>query len=286
MKSVCIKLSSLKTTKYLLEKLNNLKFNDTYFSCKKFRIYYNIIIHFKGNNINLFLVQLSKLLSAFIIDLFEENITKSLIKSEYFYFDNLEQQQILNITMQDLYDSEEAINSDSNRIKIINDKLYEYLNYNHSIILKGFIKFRIRNYLEALLEQIDKSVNKYIIEKEYTEFISLLRLYVNSEKSSCSEVHLIYHNYKPLLLDENKNIININEDALNVKYLSDITFSSNDYTLNTLLNIIPNKINVHLIDEKIDEFINTLKLVFEERVIFCSNCPICDIYKKSPSINS
>ena len=267
MKSICIKMTNQNITKHLLEQLNEFKLDDVYFSCKKFKIYYNIIIHFKGKNEKLFFEETSKILAKFIIDLFEENITKSLIKSEYFYFDNLEQQQILNITMQDLYDSEEAINSDDNRIKIINDKLYEYLNYNHSIILKGFIKFRIRNYLEALLEQIDKSVNKYIIEKEYTEFISLLRLYVNSEKSSCSEVHLIYHNYKPLLLDENKNIININEDALNVKYLSDITFSSNDYTLNTLLNIIPNKINVHLIDEKIDEFINTLKLVFEERVI-------------------
>ena len=108
-----------------------------------------------------------------------------------------------------IFNSEELLYSESNRLKMIIDSLYEYLKTNHSVVLKGFITFRIRDYLESLLEQIDKSVSKYIIEKEYFEFISLLKLYVNSEKSSCNEVHLIYRNLNPLLLDENKNIINI-----------------------------------------------------------------------------
>ena len=284
MKSICIKLTSKKTTKYLLEQLNKLEIDNIYFSCKKFKFYYNVIIHFKGKNIDFFLKTLSQTLSFTIIDLYEKNIIDNLIKSEYFYFENSERKKIANITYEDLYNIEEALYSSSARFDFLYKTIYNYLETNHSIVFKGFITFRLKKYFEYLLEQIDKSVNKYIVEREYAEFISLLKLYINSENSSCKEVHIIYNNSKPILLDEYKNIINTKDNILNGKYLSDITFSSNDCALNTLLNLVPQKIYIHLIDENIDEFINTLKLIFEDRVIFCKNCSICEIYKKSHAI--
>ena len=284
MKSVCIKFINKETAKYLLEQLNNFEIDNIYFSYRKFKTYHNVIIHFKGNNIDYFIKELSQTLSLIIIDLYEKNIIDNLIKSEYFYFENLERKKIANITFEDLYDTEEAIYSATERFNILYETLYNYLLSNRSLIFKGFITFRIKKYFESLLEQIDKSVSKFIVEKEYTEFISLLRMYINSEKSLCNEVHLIYYNFKPILLDESKDIINIEEDVLNRKYLSDITFSNNDYTLNTLLNLIPKKINIHLIDENIDEFINTIKLIFEDRVTFCNDCSICKAYKKNHAV--
>lgn len=286
MKSICIKVNNEKTTEYLLESLYNLNFNGIYFSCKKFKIYQNVIIHFKGKNEKIFLREVSNLLTSLIIDLYEKNIIKNLIKSEYFYFDSNEQLQISNIVFEDLYDKSEAIITQKNRFKIISDSFYRYLCSHHSIFLKGFATFRIKKYFDAILSQIDKSVNKFIVQKEYSEFISLLKMYVNSEVSSINVVHLIYHNYKSILLDESKNVINIETDIFDAKYLSDITFSSNDYALNTLLNIIPKKIYIHIIDNKIDEFINTIKLIFEDRVEFCSDCAICKLYRKSHAIQN
>ena len=284
MKSICIKMTNQNITKHLLEQLNEFKLDDVYFSCKKFKIYYNIIIHFKGKNENLFFEETSKILAKFIIDLFEEKIIQNLIKSEYFYFDTNEQKQIANITFEDLYNNEESVYSFDRRYNLIYNSCLEYLLSNNSLVLKGFITFRLKNYLETILEQVDKSVNKFIVQKEYTEFISLLRMYVNSEESNCSLIHLIYRNYKPILLDENKNLIKIDDNISNLKYLSDISFSTNDFALNTLLNIIPKKIYIHLIDSNKDEFINTIKLIFENRAIFCTDCSICKIYKKSHAV--
>ena len=284
MKSICIKMTNQNITKHLLEQLNEFKLDDVYFSCKKFKIYYNIIIHFKGKNEKLFFEETSKILAKFIIDLFEEKIIQNLIKSEYFYFDTNEQKQIANITFEDLYNNEESVYSFDKRYNLIYNSCLEYLISNNSLVLKGFITFRLKNYLETILEQVDKSVNKFIVQKEYTEFISLLRMYVNSEESNCSLIHLIYRNYKPILLDENKNVIKIDDNISNLKYLSDISFSTNDFALNTLLNIIPKKIYIHLIDSNKDEFINTIKLIFENRAIFCTDCSICKIYKKSHAV--
>ena len=284
MKSICIKMTNQNITKHLLEQLNEFKLDDVYFSCKKFKIYYNIIIHFKGKNEKLFFEETSKILATFIIDLFEEKIIQNLIKSEYFYFDTNEQKQIANITFEDLYNNEESVYSFDKRYNLIYNSCLEYLLSNNSLVLKGFITFRLKNYLETILEQVDKSVNKFIVQKEYTEFISLLRMYVNSEETNCSLIHLIYRNYKPILLDENKNLIKIDDNISNLKYLSDISFSTNDFALNTLLNIIPKKIYIHLIDSNKDEFINTIKLIFENRAIFCTDCSICKIYKKSHAV--
>ena len=118
-----------------------------------------------------------------------------------------------------------------------------------------------------------------MIEKEYFEFVSLLKMYINSQNCNCEIVHLIYNNENSMLLDENKKVINVADDIFKAKYLSDITFSSNDYALNSLLTLLPKKIYIHLIDNVVDEFIHTLGLIFEDRIEICTDCNICKIYK-------
>ena len=128
------------------------------------------------------------------------------------------------------------------------------------------------------------AVNKFVIDREYSEFIDLLKCYINSKSYEVSCVHLIYQNKESILLDEFKSLIELDENILNSKYLSDITFSSNDYTLNALLTLLPKKIYIHIIDDIQDEFINTLKLIFDDRIFICNDCNICKIYKQKSDV--
>lgn len=74
--------------------------------------------------------------------------------------------------------------------------------------------------------------------------------------------------------------INVDKNALNAKYLSDVSFSNNDYILNTLLNLLPQKIYLHLVSPFNNlDFINTLQLIFEDRIELCHDCNICNLYK-------
>ncbi len=286
MKSLCIKTNNSDLIKYLLNNLDSIELDDICFCCKKFKHYKNVIIHYSGNNNELFINKISSILSLLVIDELEPYLLERIIKANYFYFDFNERKQILELcfemTGNDFYDTfDKKLNS-------LFNSFYEFLLKNKSIVLHGFINFRIKNYLEILDNVVNEAVNSYIIEKEYLEFISLLRLYINSQKSGCELVHIIYNNEESILLDENKEIISVSKDALNTKYLSDISFSSNDYTLNSLLTLLPKKIYIHLIDCYIDEFITTLKAIFEEKVTICTDCDICRLYssssKKNPNI--
>ena len=283
MKSLCIKTNNSDLIKYLLNNLDSIELDDICFCCKKFKHYKNVIIHYSGNDNELFINKISSVLSLLVIDELEPYLLERIIKANYFYFDFNERKQILELcfemTGNDFYDTfDKKLNS-------LFNSFYEFLLKNKSIVLHGFINFRIKNYLEILDNVVNEAVNSYIIEKEYLEFISLLKLYINSQKSGCELVHIVYNNEESIVLDENKEIISVSKDALNTKYLSDISFSSNDYTLNSLLTLLPKKIYIHLIDCYIDEFITTLKAIFEEKVTICTDCDICRLYSSSSKKN-
>ena len=273
MKSFCIKTNNREIIDYLLNKFDKIDFANISYIDRKFKIYMNFIVHYTGEEIENFYKILCNIITETILEFYEINIIRRILSFNYFYFDEIERRKIGEICIESLKN-----NKLKNRNKTIYSKVKKYVEKNKSMILDGFVTFRIKEYIEKIDELVDEGVNKYIIEKEYAEFISLLKMYVNSKDSETEEIHLIYTNGESILLDKNKDIITISNNNFNAKYLSDITFSSNDFALNALLSLLPKKINIHLITKK-DEFIDTLCLIFENRVYMCTDCNICRTYK-------
>lgn len=272
MKSFCFKTNNTQILNYLLNRIQEIDFENLIYSQNQFKIYKNITIHYMGNNNNKFYDFLTELIGEVVIEFYEEKILKQLINYNYFYFDEYEKNKILENCMQ-------LIEPEMYNTKLLDNKnIKEYVKENKAMILDGFVYFRLRAYLEYLDEVVDSGVNQFVIEKEYREFISLLRVYVESKVPEYNLLHLIYINGESILLDEKRNIVSVSENIYNAKYLSDISFSSNDFALNTLLCLLPRRIEIHLIDDE-DEFINTLKLIFEGRVTICKDCDICKTYK-------
>lgn len=205
-----------------------------------------------------------------IIQFYQEKIIRRIINFNYFYFDEFER-NIIYENCKELYNKEEAQ-------EILFLEIKKFLKEKRNIVLDGIVNFRIGNYIKFLDNIVDMAINKYIIEKEYKEFISLLKLYINTTEYKTDIIHIIYVHGESILLDKDKNIIQIDGNIANTKYLSDISFSSNDIALNTLLSLLPQRIELHIIDKE-DEFINTLKQIFENKVTTCLGCNICKTYK-------
>lgn len=280
MKSICIKTNNENLLDYLLNELDYIEVKPVAISKNQFKNYKNIIIHYSGNDNKKFVHEVSCILSCLVIDELEESFLKMILLKNYFYFNSTEMKHILELCYGIFSDDFNTYFDKKHNLLI--DSFENYLITNKSIILTGFINFRIKNYMTILEDVVDEAVNSFVVEKEYLEFISLLKMYVNSQNSNCDVVHLIYNKNNSTLLDEDKNQINVSDDIFKAKYLSDISFSSNDYALNTLLTLVPKKIHIHLIDNCIDEFIHTISLIFENRVEICTDCSICKIYKNNP----
>lgn len=280
MKSICVKTNNENLLNYLLNELDYIEIKPVIISTNKFKNYNNIIIHYRGNESKKFIHEVSCILSCLVIDELEEAFIKKIILKNYFYFDFNERKHIVEMCF-DIFADDFNLYFDKKYNCLIN-AFETYLTTNKSIVLDGFLNFRIKDYISILEEVVDEAVNNFVIEKEYLEFISLLKIYVNSQNSTCDVVHLVYNNENSILLDKDKNVIDVSDDVFKAKYLSDISFSSNDYALNSLLTIVPKKIYIHLLDNCIDEFIHTLSLIFENRIEICTDCDICKIYKNNP----
>lgn len=277
MKSLCIKTNHSQSINYLLKKIENSRLNDTYISINKFKHFNNIIIHYLGTEYTKFYSCISNLITKSIIHCCERDLIYSNINLNYFYFNSYEKKSIVENTISLLSDEEIA----HIRYDYINNEVFEIIKSKHSFYFQAFINFHLNNYINFLNSQIDIAVNKFLIDKEYLEFVNLLRLYIKSESndSRIEHLNLIYKNKSSIITDDNKKIISCNDNIKKAKYISDISFSSNDYALNTLLNLVPKKITLHLVDGYVDEFINTLKLIFQDRITVCADCDICNMYR-------
>lgn len=276
MKSFCIKTNNEDILDYLLSRTKEIDFEDLTYSKNEFKIHQNVIIHYQGNDEESFSYFLSDLITEVILEFYEEKLIYQILNYNYFYFDEYERLQICDNCIDMVENEEEAI--ENKRKEIIQKALLLYIQEHKSMILEGFVNFRLKEYISYLDNTIDNAVNQFIIEKEYNEFINLLKIYIDSKIPECEILHLIYINGESILLDSEKNIVSVSENIYNAKYLSDISFSSNDFALNTLLSLLPAKIEMHVIGIE-DEFIDTIKQIFEGRVSVCKDCNICRTYR-------
>ncbi len=281
MKSICIKTNNSKIIDYLLEDLENLSLSDVYVSNTSFKVYNNIIIHYKGKDLVFFINCISSILANTIIVFYEQKLISNIIENEFFYFSNSEKETIKSLA---LSTNTSSTSNYCYNFNCIFNALFDYFSENKSLILNGFVSFRIKDYINSLEKLVSCCVNKFIINREYQELIDIIKLYINTRSSTSKEffeVHLIYiNNKKTLLVDSFKNLISTTTKGFTEKIVSDISFSNNNENIfNTLIDISPNKLTIHLVNSEVDDFINTLKLIFEEKITFCTDCNICEIYK-------
>ena len=272
--SICIKDNNKDLQDFLINEINKSEIDNILYSKHSFKTYDNVIIHFRGDNFEAFYDFLSKAIAKSIEIFYEPKKVKRLIQFEYFYFDRNDKKIIFD-------EYKILINKISNYEKEFKfNKIYiplkDYLKDNKSIVLEGFLNFRLREYVAYLRDLLQESVNQFIIDKEYIEFVNLLKDYVDSKIPNKDIVNLVYVNNEAILLSENGSIIAL--DEFDSKYLSDISFSNNDYVLNTLVGLLPRQIILHLSSPK-DNFIKTIELIFGDKVKTCKGCELCSAYE-------
>jgi len=225
-------------------------------------------------------------ISNYIVDILELKIVERILHTNYYFLKSEEKKFIIE-QLNECFDNE--INDRSidvpykvNRKAKILYKLIDFLDENTAINIEGFVNFRLRNYLEDLYEIIDRVIEEYVMEKEYREFIKLLKYFVNIQESKIELINIVvdkrgkYH-----FFDEENKLINDEYIRGLIADLVDSNLNNDDMLVSTLITIAPKKIVFHFVGNvKNTEIIETIKNIFDEKVYICNKCKICNMNKE------
>ncbi|SHK27311.1 putative sporulation protein YtxC [Caminicella sporogenes DSM 14501] len=236
--------------------------------------------------INFFKHYAAIVIADYIIDVLELEMAKKILKNNYCFLKPVERKIIieeLNKSLEnEFYDGNVYVPYKVNRKAKILYELLEFLSIEEIINVNGFVKFRLQNYIEDLSRVLEKVVEKYMKEKEYKEFIKLLRYFVNIQEPKMDVINIVvdkagrYHFY-------DKNLKAIRDSSINdlTDDLKDNNLNGDDLLISSLINIAPRKIIIHYISNiKNNEIIETIKNIFDDRLHICNNCRICNLNKE------
>ena len=224
--------------------------------------------------------QLAEIISDVILEHWEDVLLRDIIRENYYYFGDEEKKLIFNYSLRHINrEDREARNtlywlSRKNRI---NQKIIDFLNYNNRIIVDGFIRFRLQEYLAELRDATEKAVDEFLMEREYREFIQLLQYFVEIQEPRLELVHLHISESGGFKLFDDK-MQPIRNEQMEEFFLDMLENELNyeDLLISALITIAPRKINIHrACKENHVTTLETIKNIFTGRVSECSGCSLC-----------
>lgn len=219
-------------------------------------------------------------LSDVIVETWEADLIRKIIKGTYNYFSKDEQDQILDYTGKNLTRSGDAEDGAplyrvSRKSRILH-RLRDYLDSADELVLEGFVTFRLRDYVEELEDAVDRAVDDFLMEREYREFVRLLKYFVDVQEPRIDHVHVLIRPGGAFRLVDDQGC------AIRSEYLEEFVVEMvesevnyEDLLISALITLAPRNVTVHGSLAAGDESLETIKSVFTDRVTICAGCPAC-----------
>lgn len=218
------------------------------------------------------MLYISNVIYNVIIEHYREKEMLHYVNENYFF---LKHDEILEIdaTISKILKGEQRICSDKdfyclNKVNDIIENIKSFILENDYINIEGFITFRMKALLKDIECIIDKVVEDYMIEKEYNEFIKLLKYFVDIQECKLDEVNIIVQRNNSYEVKDTMGV------DIFKNFLSEIADMSEEGIINVedviisgLITNSPKKIKIYNEEQCLNkEFIQTIKSVFGERV--------------------
>ncbi|HHW57740.1 MAG TPA: putative sporulation protein YtxC [Clostridia bacterium] len=245
--------------------------------------YYDLKIEEKHpfSNIDKIRNLIAEAISNIIVNKVDKQIIKKLINKYYYYFTEKEKNEIEKIAYNIL---EDDVNRETFKL-VKKDQIFElvrdFLKENDYIDIEGFVNFRLRDFIGELSEVTDKAVDEYLMQKEYNEFVGLLKYFVELQDSKLDTLNII--------VDKNGkfHLYNDKDEPISGDFINDVAgelkegaISDEDALMSILITIAPKKILFHSASNiRNKEILETIKKVFPDKVEICYGCEICSEVK-------
>jgi putative sporulation protein YtxC len=159
----------------------------------------------------------------------------------------------------------------------ISHRILEHINENDFLAVEGFINFCMKEYLTEIKFAVEVAAEELKNEKEYNDFVNLLRYFVDTQAPRIKEVNLLLGNNGLFYLWDHTGC-KIEEQYMQ-HYLDDLLLddvSLDDLLVSILITIAPRKIIIHnAMELPRNESVEIIKQVFEDKIVFCRGCKRC-----------
>lgn len=209
--------------------------------------------------------EVSKAISEWIIRDFCKPFAKSILKEDFTGVLDTDSCEIVNNALGLMGSYEKRLAK-----KILTGRLAKYFENNDSISIDGFLRFRATELRRKIEELLLKEIDDFTAQKEYLEFITLLKEYVLHSKSMVDLLHIRVND------DESFSLYNFQKKEI-VFADDDFCLNENDRLLSIILSINPKRIiwhDKHGLEQQI-KLINTIQEVFGNRFSKCPGCELC-----------
>lgn len=213
------------------------------------------------------------LMAQWIRQKYESRILRQIIMSNYGYFSKQEQAKIFRTVL----DNRKKEKNNLSEIKMIQERVSEYLQTSNKIYLDGFVRFRLREYWSELENEVEEVVDEFLLQREYNEFIDLLKFFVEIQTPRVEFLHVFSkEDGQYRFLDQDKK--NITQECLS-EFIADLhseEITYGDMLISVLIMLAPQKIYWHNSEiETNKELLQTAQMIFGNNLIICTGCDLC-----------
>lgn len=218
-------------------------------------------------------------LSHVIIDEYERVLVQRLIEDNYGYLSERDREALRRKVMLRLSGRDGTIGlkggfaERSRRKSRVWAKLAEYLEMENEIVLEGFITFRLKEYLEDLFDAVERTAEDYLTEREYHEFIKLLRHFMARQKDPASEVNIVRNGLTYQVLDDKMTPVSGEVGSFLEKPPGGIDLGVDDLIVSAVVTLAPVRVVWHGAKENSPCY-DLIKDLFEDRMATCPGCPL------------
>jgi putative sporulation protein YtxC len=155
-------------------------------------------------------------------------------------------------------------------------EIEQFLQENTQLNVSGFTTFRLEPYRKELAEVVEYALDEYVLDKQYQEFISLLKYFVFLQDTKLPMVHLLHkggHDF--MLYNDSFQPLDPNPptDRI-VAEMLETEMNIEDMVISSLIAVSPKHITIHTRQPDM-QVIRTIETIFEQRVTVCVQCASC-----------
>jgi len=237
----------------------------------KSRHFFNITF-IKNKSVKDFYNRITNLILELILNIYSEDIINKYINTNLKEFKPAERKEIGEISKKLLLDKDNFIIEK----QYINNQIRKFICDKPLISIDGFITFRLKDIDLFINLVVDKGIEEFTAKKEYKEFISVLKYFVNVQEPKYNLVNLVFKGNSYTLFDEYNKVIDKNFFEDIIFQIESEEISQDDLLISTLIVLAPNNLIVHLDQHHKDsDIVKVITDVFEDRVYFCMGCEKC-----------